>query len=146
MNLPEKLAALRKAAGLSQDSAAEALGITRQAVSRWEQGVNVPSLDSLRALSRLYGVSLDELLCCGERPAEQKEQEEPPKAADTPHSGWTRERKIILALCVLLAAAAAVIAVIRQISEEKQEEETYIDEMEQGQVDIQDSENVPFTW
>lgn len=144
MNLPEKLAALRKAAGLSQDSAAEALGITRQAVSRWEQGVNVPSLDSLRALSRLYGVSLDELLCCGERPAEQKEQEEPPKAADTPHSGWTRERKIILVLCVLLAAAAVMIGYL--VCQEKEDDSKQFSEIESGRLDGEESEKFSFDW
>lgn len=144
MNLPEKLAALRKAAGLSQDSAAEALGITRQAVSRWEQGVNVPSLDSLRALSRLYGVSLDDLLCCGERPVETTKQEEPPEAADAPRSGWTRERKIILVLCILLAAAVAVIGYF--ICQEKEDDSKQFSEIESGMLDGEESEEFSFDW
>ena len=62
MELGEKLAALRKQRGLSQMDAAEALGVSRQAVSRWEVGASSPGTDNLLALSKLYGVSLDELV------------------------------------------------------------------------------------
>ena len=71
MKLGEKLAALRKQRGLSQMDAAEALGVSRQAVSRWEVGASVsrwevgassPGTDNLLALSKLYGVSLDTLV------------------------------------------------------------------------------------
>lgn len=61
MNLEEKLTALRKKKGLSQLELAEALGVSRQAVSRWEVGVSAPGIENLLALSRLYGVPLDEL-------------------------------------------------------------------------------------
>ena len=62
MKLGEKLAALRKQRGLSQMDAAEALGVSRQAVSRWEVGASSPGTDNLLALSKLYGVSLDTLV------------------------------------------------------------------------------------
>ena len=62
MELGEKLAALRKQRGLSQMDAAEALGVSRQAVSRWEVGASSPGTDNLLALSKLYGVSLDTLV------------------------------------------------------------------------------------
>ena len=62
MELGEKLAALRKQRGLSQMDAAEALGVSRQAVSRWEVGASAPGMDNLLALSKLYGVSLDTLV------------------------------------------------------------------------------------
>lgn len=61
MVLSEKLAALRKKQGYSQQYVAERLNVSRQAISRWEVGSCVPSTENLMELSRLYGVSLDEL-------------------------------------------------------------------------------------
>lgn len=61
MNLAEKLVYLRKSKGLSQVKLAEMMHISRQAVSKWETGAAVPSLDSLKYLCRLYEVSLDYL-------------------------------------------------------------------------------------
>lgn len=62
MNLPDKLIYLRKQKGLTQSNLAEALNVSRQAVSRWEVGTAVPSTDNLKVLSNLYGVSVDYLL------------------------------------------------------------------------------------
>ena len=53
---------LRKKAGLSQNDVAEKLFLTRQAVSRWEQGGTVPEPETLVALSKLFGVSVNTLL------------------------------------------------------------------------------------
>ena len=52
----------RKAAGLSQEALGEKLQVSRQAVSKWESGVSEPSTANLLALSKLYGVSADEIL------------------------------------------------------------------------------------
>lgn len=62
MKLNEKLAELRRAKGLTQQEVAEALDVSRQAISRWEVGATEPSLDNLAFLSRLYGVPLDEFV------------------------------------------------------------------------------------
>ena len=62
MKLEERLTALRKKKGLSQLELAEVLGVSRQAVSRWEVGASAPGMENLLALSRLYGVPLDELV------------------------------------------------------------------------------------
>lgn len=62
MKLAEKLAYLRKEKGLSQLKLAEMMDISRQAISRWETGVAVPSSDNLKYLGDIYGVSLDFLL------------------------------------------------------------------------------------
>ena len=62
MDLKERLAQLRKDHGLSQNDLAEELNVSRQAISRWEQGTAVPSSDNLIYLSRLYGITLDELV------------------------------------------------------------------------------------
>ena len=53
MSLTEHLIAARKRAALSQGEVAEALGVSRQAVSRWENGLALPSTDNLARLSRL---------------------------------------------------------------------------------------------
>lgn len=53
---------LRNKAGLSQDELAEKLFVTRQAVSRWENGETLPNTDTLRRLSALFGVSINTLL------------------------------------------------------------------------------------
>lgn len=62
MELNERLARLRKEHGLSQNDLADQLKVSRQAVSRWEQGLAMPSSDNLIYLSKLYGITLDELI------------------------------------------------------------------------------------
>lgn len=64
MNLAtaQRLVDRRKAAGLSQEALAAQLGVSRQAVSKWERSESSPDTDNLIALAALYGVSLDELL------------------------------------------------------------------------------------
>lgn len=55
----------RKESGLSQEALAEKLGVSRQAVSKWERAEASPDTDNLIALAKLYGISLDELLGTG---------------------------------------------------------------------------------
>jgi transcriptional regulator with XRE-family HTH domain len=57
-----KLQRLRKEQGLSQEALAETLGVSRQAVSKWESGQSWPETDKLIALSELFGTSLDSLV------------------------------------------------------------------------------------
>ncbi|MBR3423933.1 MAG: helix-turn-helix transcriptional regulator, partial [Clostridia bacterium] len=65
---------LRTKSGLSQDELAEKVFVTRQAVSRWENGETVPNTETLKLLSKFFGVSINTLLgaprrlvcqCCG---------------------------------------------------------------------------------
>lgn len=60
--MAQRLVDCRKAAGLSQEALAAQLGVSRQAVSKWERSESSPDTDNLIALAALYGVSLDELL------------------------------------------------------------------------------------
>mgnify|MGYP002627874550 FL=1 len=60
--MAQRLVDRRKAAGLSQEALAGQLGVSRQAVSKWERSESSPDTDNLIALAALYGVSLDELL------------------------------------------------------------------------------------
>ena len=62
MKLHEKIYYCRKKAGLSQDALSERLGISRQAVSKWETGESVPETGKLAALAAALGVSVDWLL------------------------------------------------------------------------------------
>ena len=62
IEIANRLVQLRKQNGLSQEALAEKLGISRQAVSKWERAEASPDTDNIILLARLYGVSLDELL------------------------------------------------------------------------------------
>ena len=66
MEFNEKLQELRKRKGLTQEELAEALYVSRTAISKWESGRGYPSIDSLKEISKFFSVSLDELLS-GER-------------------------------------------------------------------------------
>ena len=62
LQLGTKLADLRKRNGFSQEALAEKMGVSRQAVSKWERGESTPDTDTLIELSNLYSVSLDVLV------------------------------------------------------------------------------------
>lgn len=62
MELHEKLQQLRKQSGLTQEELAEKLYVSRTAISKWESGRGYPSIDSLKALSKFFSVSIDALL------------------------------------------------------------------------------------
>ena len=63
MEFNEKLQELRKSKGLTQEELAEALYVSRTAVSKWESGRGYPSIDSLKEISRFFSVTIDELIC-----------------------------------------------------------------------------------
>lgn len=74
METKDILLKLRMQKGLTQEELAEKVYVTRQAVSRWENGETVPNTDTLKVLSKFYGVSINTLLgsprqlicqCCG---------------------------------------------------------------------------------
>ena len=69
MEFQEKLYTLRKQQGLSQEDLANIIGVSRQAVQKWEAGTARPDLDNLMALAQFFGVTLDELVGFAERPA-----------------------------------------------------------------------------
>ena len=77
MELYEKLYELRRASGMSQEELAEKLGVSRQAVSKWESGATQPELSKLIELSKLYSVSVDELLSLEHAKPEQDAAESP---------------------------------------------------------------------
>lgn len=85
IEIANRLVNLRKSNNLSQEALAEKLGISRQAVSKWERAEASPDTDNLILLSRLYGVSLDELL--------KTEDEIPITTAEPSNEGMKDEEK-----------------------------------------------------
>ena len=66
MDLNEKLQNLRKQKGLTQEELAEILHVSRTAISKWEAGRGYPNIVSLKAISKLFSVTIDELLSSDE--------------------------------------------------------------------------------
>ena len=81
MKLSEKILYYRKKAGLSQEELAGRVGVSRQAVSKWELDDAAPEVDKLRALAREFGVTVDELL--SEEASREPEQAPPSRHSPT---------------------------------------------------------------
>lgn len=109
MTFAEKLVRLRKREGLSQEELALFLGVSRQAVSRWEQGAAVPDASNLVKLRQRFRVSLDWLL------DEARDWEEQGAEAPAEKCGLTdRQRGIIQNTGEILCWAGVIIlAIIR---------------------------------
>ena len=121
MELYEKLYELRHASGMSQEELAEKLGVSRQAVSKWESGATQPELPKLIELSKIYQVSVDALLSL----EHAKEQQDRSPAAEGASRDTTEDtsaakpdfrtfcvqhKKIVGGAAVALAALIAVVA------------------------------------
>ena len=97
MTFGEKLQALRKARGWSQEELAQQINVSRQALSKWESGASVPDTENVVALSRLFGVSTDYLLLeNGETTAQAA-----PTAAPSAESKWPIMRIVWLFTMIL---------------------------------------------
>lgn len=109
MELSERLAQARKARGLSQAEAAERLNVSRQAISRWETGTGMPTLDNLIQMGRLYQVSLDELVygaggAEAPEPEVSSEELEPVQA----RKGWRHLLPVVLGLVAVGVLALGI--------------------------------------
>lgn len=62
MTFAEKLRQLRERRGISQEKLAEELGVSRQVITKWENGAGTPKIENLKALADCFHVTLDELL------------------------------------------------------------------------------------
>lgn len=136
MVLSEKLAALRKEHGYSQLYVAERLNVSRQAISRWEVGSSVPSTENLLELSRLYGVSLDELVGHNiETPLTPKNQPEPPNfVPQHQRTGITvlsRKRIFVVATAVCLVFACLLATWLWSMNRSQNENLVDIDHLQQ---------------
>lgn len=108
MSLAEKMIELRKQNGLSQQDLADRLGVSRQAISRWETGAVQPLADSVRGLAQVFQVSTDYLLNddLDDPTPLHPPQPAPPQEEPTP---TRKHRKWLLALAALAAAAVLVL-------------------------------------
>ena len=143
MTLGQNIQALRHAAGLSQEGLGEKLGVSRQAISKWEADGAVPEVDKLIALSRLFGVNLHDLLQVEETgcevPKDRAEQgdrveqaEQPPEeGVENPPENEApprRNGRWRTALCVVLAAVVCVQgAALFRLNEKLEEQEGLLD-------------------
>jgi transcriptional regulator with XRE-family HTH domain len=78
MNFSERIVFCRKKAMLSQEELAGKLGVSRQAVSKWETGESIPDMNNLAALAEIFGVSLDWLIKGEEEKCEERPNDKPP--------------------------------------------------------------------
>lgn len=108
MDLGERIYRLRTERNMSQGDLAEALDVSRQSISKWENNSAVPELDKLVKLSALFGVTLDELVK-GEKPAEEPKAEPAPQVVTVIQRGSLPPRKI--AGIVLFCMAFVVLLV-----------------------------------
>ena len=89
MEFQNRLYELRKKAGLSQEGLADLLGVTRQAVQKWEAGSSRPDMDNLAALARYFNVTLDYLVTGREpEPYAQGTIITTPSPTVDPYSDW----------------------------------------------------------
>ena len=111
MKFEEKLMTLRKKSGMSQEELADRLGVTRQAVSRWELGSTQPDAPNLLKLSDLFGVSIDWLLREGDM-AEETQQAQTVFQVQKERNCKGRKGFLIASIGFVMAAFAFLIAAI----------------------------------
>lgn len=114
MTLGQRISQHRKALGISQEELGGRLGVSRQAVSKWETDAAAPDMNNLMALAREFGVSVAELTETPEAPAPPPPEEAPAPeaAAETalPVASPGRPRRFFWpAVCAVLAAALAAV-------------------------------------
>ena len=137
MQFHEKLVQLRKRRGLTQAQAAELVDTSRQAISKWESGTGVPTLENIKALARVYGVSFDTLLD-DSRDLEDEAAPSPQTPAEGPAARQPRpSNKPRLAMAgaaaVLLILLAGAVLWIHTAGQEK--DSTPLEELECYPVD-----------
>ena len=111
MTLGQRIQELRKQNSLSQEALGEKLGVSRQAISRWEMDGAVPEVDKLIAMGRLFGVDLNSLLQVAQPgPAGEGEAPDPAPEGDDPLRpvNWWKWLPPILALLALVLGLVAL--------------------------------------
>lgn len=143
MTTAEKLVRLRKEKGLSQLQLAEEINVSRQAISRWEVELAVPSREKLRALSELYNVSVDYLLSdkAGEN---MKEVSEPENEAKGKTSDHLRVGLIACVVVILLVVVGVMLLHLHNTNEPQNE--VPISEMETEEDDVVFSGDFSVDW
>lgn len=122
--LSEKIYALRRKNGLSQEQLAEKIGVSRQAISKWEGGLSTPELDKLKALSECFQVTIDELTENQAAPAPGHAAEEKSGPAPSPKG----ESKAGICLCITGAVCLLLFGLLTVIHP------TSVDQLNQSSV------------
>lgn len=96
LTIANRLVELRQSLGLSQEALAASLGVSRQAVSKWERAEASPDTDNLIALANLYDISLDALLLGREAPPPQPDMSSVLSGPDAERAERKRRKKVLL--------------------------------------------------
>lgn len=110
--LPERLYTLRRKRGLSQEQLAEAVGVSRQAVSKWETGASTPELDKLTALSSFFGVTVDELMSDAQAAEKEESIENAPPCKSDTENRIGRHARLGIILCIIGAVCLVLFGII----------------------------------
>lgn len=122
MTLGERLKAQRKAKGLSQEKVAEMVGVSRQAVTKWEADQSTPSSDNLIALSELFQIPLDKLVMNGNV-----------NSLNADAMAYSKSRAILIFLIVCLSISTIVFGILWQ--KERTDKSGYLLMAEAGAAD-----------
>lgn len=109
----DRLVELRKSFGFSQEALSEKLGVSRQAISKWERGESSPDTDNLIALANIYGITLDDILNpekeIKKAPDFKEEKEEKPKKEKKPRPFSTTAKSLLKFPMPLIVAIIYVV-------------------------------------
>ena len=105
MNLGEKIQLLRRESGMSQEKLAERLNVSRQAISKWEQGIVVPDTENIIQLSKFFQVSLEYLLIDECEKFDRAIVENKAEKVESKNKHWLR--KIVIGVLIEMVAISA---------------------------------------
>lgn len=148
MEFNEKIIKLRKQKGLSQEQLGYQLGVTRQTVSKWELGMTTPEMDKLIEISKLFNISLDELLK-GEDDFQKSNNEG--STNQSTYNNYTKNEKegmplllkifvIVIIVAIIIGLAYLIINGIIKYNDEKKDRE-YKEKIQERVVDQVDKIN-----
>ena len=139
MTFKEKLIILRKIKGLTQDEFAKAVGVSRQAVYKWESGQSYPEVSKLLEIKLLFGISIDDLLDDNYEIAlpEKKKRKRAVKIEEKPEE--VKEEKAEQAEPTPVPEEKDVPVTVPEAADEEKKEET------KAQAPVEKSEEIPAT-
>lgn len=139
----QRIASMRKGLGLSQEALGEKMGVSRQAVNKWESDAAIPEIDKLIGLSRLFGVSIGWLLGVEEA---SPQKEDPALArieellkSQPKQPKWQKPLLIVTALCAVLSLSLSLYTINRKSPREDQLEDLLmaaVNSMDVGQGEL----------
>ena len=101
MTLGQRICQYRKQLNISQEELGDRLGVSRQAVSKWETDLSVPDMNNLLALAREFGISVAELTETPENPDTDEADSVPPLPIQAPAKSRSTWKKVLIAIFVL---------------------------------------------